>query len=94
MNSPTISAAPSSPARSRPERLADLRLPGWLAPALTLALILLVWELSCRLLALPSFLLPAPAPSSPPARASASTSGWATSAPRCGSRSWATRPRS
>lgn len=59
-------SAPSS-SSARPEAGADRRLraarlariPG-LLPAATFALILVAWEASCRLLDIPSFLLPAP----------------------------------
>lgn len=62
MSSPTISAAKSSAAPSSPEprRGALLQLLDRAAPALAAVLVLLVWEVACRLFAIPSFLLPSP----------------------------------
>ncbi len=67
MSSQDISAASSSSVRPRPapERSGlgwsarALAAPG-LLPAATFLAILIVWELSCRLFAIPSFVLPAP----------------------------------
>ncbi len=56
MSSPTISAARSSPAMSG----FKFRLGERLAPWLALLALLGAWEAACRLLALPSFVLPAP----------------------------------
>lgn len=67
MNSRPASAIQSSPADVQPERRPPGRyqatvkkLLGALAPGLTMGGILVVWELSCRLFAVPEFLLPAP----------------------------------
>jgi len=62
MSSPTISAAKSSAVPSSPEsrRGTVLKLLDRAAPGLAAVLVLLVWEAACRLLAVPSFLLPSP----------------------------------
>lgn len=74
MLSPTTSAASSSPAvpldgaprpAARPASFARLargaaRLADRFAPAIACAAILVIWELGCRLLHVPAFLLPAP----------------------------------
>ncbi len=62
MKSPTISAARSSAMRSSPESAgcALLRLLDRGAPVLAALLLLLIWELGCRLLDVPVYLLPPP----------------------------------
>ena len=62
MSSPTISAARSSRAmptiKPRAQRLKALA--DRFAPWLALLVLLLIWEAACRLLKLPSFVLPSP----------------------------------
>jgi len=64
MSSRHASAIPSLPTAAPPEgrrgRPLLLKLAASAAPALTMVVILIVWETACRLFALPEFLLPAP----------------------------------